>query len=207
MGNYGASWEAAGYAGGGSVGSLIGSLLGHPAVVCGGASGVLQEYDVVQQKYGNDLVVFAANDIGMYLPVLHHWCSLHADNLGAWKAVRWLHAREREVAVYHSVDKRAVVDHAWIGLTPVFCLSGYFAMQLAWIMGCSPIILAGCPGDATPRFFETQKRGDHFAYGSGTRGADEAVNSQIVDEMKRLPHFKAAVRSMSGWTQEFFGGL
>ena len=205
MGTYGSAWQAAGYAGGASVAHLINAHLGLPAVVCGGASGVFSEYEAVLKTHGESLVVFAANDVGMYLPVLHHWCSLHTDNLGAWKAVRWLHARERENTVYHGVDKRPFIDHCWEGLTPLFCLSGFFAMQLAWIMGCSPIILAGCPSDSTPRFFECAPR-QNFAYGGGASDTDNGVRRQLIDEMTRVPQFRAVVRSMSGWTRDFFGG-
>lgn len=205
MGNYGATWEAAGYAGSGPAEEFIDSLLGRPAVVCGGARGVFEDYRLVRHRYGEDLVVFAANDVGMYLPVLHHWCSLHTDNLGAWKQVRWLHAR-KEVTKYHSTGERPFVDYNWESIRPLFALSGYFAMQLAWLAGCRPIILVGCPGDATPRFFE-QELPSNFAYGSGERGSDDGVREQVIHEMKRLPQFKAVVRSVSGWTKEFFGGL
>jgi hypothetical protein len=153
-----------------------------------------------------DAVIFGVNDTGMFLPRMDHWVSLHSDNLGAWKAVRWLHGRPKEDVQYHSIDSRPFVDHVWSNLTPLFALSGYFAMQLAWIMGASQIILCGCPGERTARFFEASARTD-FWYGAGINGNDNAVRTQIETEMRRLPEFKASVRSMNGWTQQFFGGL
>ena len=104
----------------------------------------------------------------------------------------------------HSIDAKPFLDVAWTGLTPLFCLSGYFAMQIAWIMGCRPIVLCGCPGSPAPRFFESAPRAD-FGYGSGADGTEVSVREQIEKEMSRLPEFKAAVRSMSGWTAEYFG--
>lgn len=203
MGLYGATWEAGGYAGAGSVGELIGSLAGRPAVVCGNATGVFGEMETAVATYPG-AVIFGVNDVGMYLPRMEHWVSLHTDHLGAWKAVRWLHAHQQEKTEYHGVDPRPFIDHDWSSLRPLFALSGYFAMQIAYLMGAERIILCGCPGVALPRFFESGPRKD-FGYGSGPHSSDGSVREQVVQEMTRLPDFKARVRSMSGWTREFFG--
>ena len=205
MGSYGTTWEAAGYAGAGLVGSLINTLQGSPCIVAGNASGVFTEVETVLEKYP-DAVVFGVNDVGMFLPRLDHWCSLHTDKLGTWKNTRWLTAREKEVAKYHGVDPRAFIDYDWSSLRPLFALSGYFAMQIAHIMGSDLIILCGCPGDGTPRFFEARPRTD-FLYGSDAQGSGRGVREQLENEMSRLPGFKARVRSMSGWTKSYFGGL
>jgi len=207
MGSYGATWEAGGYCGSGSVGSLIGSLRGRPAVIAGGAEGVFQELSDALTKL-DDPVIFAANDIGMFLPKVDHWVSLHGDHLGPWKMVRWLHPKDREDVKLHSEYARPYIDYVWQGLTPLFCLSGYFAMQIAWIMGASPIVLCGCPGSPRRRFFDLPDtdRGA-FGYGMGQRASDTGTREQIEREMERLPEFKAAVRSQSGWTREFFGSL
>jgi hypothetical protein len=207
MGNYGASWEAAGYCGQGNVAGLVGSLRGRPAIVAGGAAGVFAEVSDATTKLA-DPVIFASNDVGMFLPRVDHWVSLHTDNLGAWKAVRWLHARDKEDMKMHAPDSRPYVDYVWQGLTPMLCLSGYFAMQIAWIMGCAPIVLCGCPGMPTPRFFEAMPRAD-FGYGLGDAGSDSGVREQIEQEMRRVPDFKLAVRSMTpgSWTQQVFAGV
>jgi hypothetical protein len=202
MGTVGADWQACGYCGSGNVRSLIGSLRGRAAIVAGAADGVFDEVAAAMHIF-DDPVVIAANDVGMYLPRVDHWVSLHADNLGIWKAIRWLHPGEYDTK-YHSIDKRPFVDYVWSGLTPLFCLSGYFAMQIAWIMGAEPIVLAGCPGDGTRRFFEAKPRSD-FKYGADPN--DGGSRDQLIHEMDRLPRFKATVRSMSGWTKEFFGGI
>ena len=205
MGTYGSTWEAAGYCGRGTVSDLIGSLTGRPAVVCGSGKTVFYELEDVLKKFP-DAVVFGVNDTGMFLPRMDHWVSLHSGNLGAWKTVRWLHARPREDVKYHSIDDRAFIDYSWHNLTPLFALSGYFAMQIAYIMDAAPIVLCGCPGEHGARFFEAAPR-DDFGYGAGVNGNDNVVRTQVETEMKRLPLFKARVRSMSGWTQRFFGGL
>ena len=205
MGLYGATWEAAGYAGAGLVGELINSLQGRPAVVAGNAFGVFDEVDSALEKYP-DAVVFGVNDVGMFLPKLDHWVSLHTDKLATWKNARWLVARDKENAKYHGVDPRAFIDYDWSSLRPLFALSGYFAMQIAHIMGSDLIVLCGCPGDGTRRFFESKPRSG-FMYGDDSQVSGKGVRDQLRSEMNRLPGFRARVRSTSGWTQNFFGGL
>jgi len=205
MGEYGSEWQHKGYCGRGPVAGLLDCHRGRPALVIGSAEGVFDEVNRALAKL-SDPVIFAANDIGMYLPTLDHWVSLHTQNLAAWRDVRWLHPTAREVTKYHSVATRPFIDYAWEGLTPLFCLSGYFAMQIAWLMGCAPIVLCGCPGTPTRRFFDLQRRED-FGYGSLSGGTDASVKEQIIQEMTRLPEFKAVVRSQSGWTREFFQSL
>lgn len=205
MGTYGSAWQAAGYSGCGNVEDLIGSLRGRPAVVCGNGSSVFQDAAEALARL-DDPVVFGVNDVGMYLPKLDHWVSLHQDNLVAWKAVRWLHQHVEEKAVYHSASKGAVIDRVWEDLNPVFALSGYFAMQIAHIMGAGLIVLCGCPGSPAPRFFEYRPRSG-FGYGGGAEQADKNIKAQLVNEIRRVPELGEKVRSMSGWTRTFFGGL
>lgn len=197
-------WEARGYHGSGNVQELIGSIAGRSAIVCGNGAGVFEEFEQARSQI-DDPVVFAVNDVGIYLPLLHNWCSLHTDHLAPWRAVRWLNCKNIEVTKYHGVDYRPNVDYVWDRLTPCFALSGYFAMQLAWVMGADRIVLCGCPGDHTKRFFEAQPRED-FGYGNHRSNGDQGVRQQLEHEMKRLPEFKAAVRSCSGWTKAYFGG-
>lgn len=198
-------WQARGYHGAGNVRELIGSIAGRSAIICGNGHGVFDQLEEARAAMDNP-VIFAVNDVGQYVTGLDHWCSLHTDNLGPWKAVRWLNCKTMERTQYHGVDARPHVNYVWDQLSPCFALSGYFAMQVAFIMGADRIVLCGCPGEATKRFFEAAPRAD-FGYGQGTAGSDEGVRNQLIHEMQRLPEFKAAVRSLSGWTQNFFGGL
>lgn len=207
MGTHGSSWQVGGYSGCGNVEELLGSLRGRPAVVCGNAWTVFTELEVLRAMYGLDLVVYGVNDVGMFLSRMDHWVSLHHNQFEQWKPVRWMHHRGDEWAKYHGISKEHfLVDYAWELLTPTMALSGYFAMQIAWLMGCSPIVLAGCPGDSTRRFFEHAGRSD-FGYGSGSSGSDDGIRQQLINEMDRVPDFKLAVRSMSGWTRDYFGGV
>ena len=205
MGTYGSTWQCDGYSGCGNVADLIGTLRGRPAIVCGNAEGVFAELDRALRVLA-DPVIFGVNDVGMYLEPMHHWVSLHADNIAGWKVVRWLHHKYQEDVKIHSTRLTEPVHYAWDLLTPVFALSGYFAMQIAYIMGAESIVLCGCPGNPARRFFEREPR-KNFGYGGGTAGSDKGIKEQLVKEMHRLPQFRSKVRSMSGFTQQFFGGI
>jgi len=211
MGTEGSTWQHAGYSGCGNVEGLLGSSTDRPAIIAGNAQGVFQEVEQVESMLSGCLI-FAVNDVGMFLPRVNHWVSLHADFLPRWMDVRSQHHLSVPVRL-HSCEAKPAIDYAWEGLSPLFALSGYFAMQIAWLMGCRPIILCGCPGSPAPRFFEahprhtsaTHMRG--FGYGGGLTSQDAGIQRQLQTEMNRLPNFKASLRSMSGWTRELFGGL
>jgi len=205
MGTYGATWEHGSYSGCGNVSSLLNILEGAPVIVAGNARGVFAEVSIAQSMYPKALI-FGVNDAGIYLPHVDHWLTLHYNNLEAWVPVRWLsHTDER--FYIHSIADAGHVDYNWDGLSPLFALSGYFAAQVAYLMGAGNIILCGCPGDSTPRFFEAHSREDKFGYGTGNSQSDRGIRQQVVNEFNRVPEFKSRVRSMSGWTRDFFGDI
>lgn len=208
MGVYNAQWESGGYAGSGNVDGLINSCKGQSAIIAGNACTVFEDMRKALALVPS-AVVFGVNDIGMYLPKLDHWASLHAVEMQNWKAVRWARATTHEKTFYHSLDQKPYLDYSWEGLTPLFALSGYFAMQIAYIMGCDPIILCGCPGVVTRRFFESTPREDkrdEFGYGGGTSRSDDGIREQLIRETQRVPALRSKVFSMSGWTRAYFGG-
>lgn len=191
-------WECRGYFGNGSVESLFDTLRGRSAIVAGNGRGVFQEVEEVSRH--NNPVIFAANDVGMYLPRVDHFVSLHPTKLKSWVEIR-RDKFSRPVGnldfKVHSHGAPKLADYDWQDLTPLMSLSGYFAAQIAYLMGAQPIILCGCPGDASPRFWETKCSNEAY------------VNSQeqIRKEMTFKPEFKAVIRSVSGWSNGFFGGL
>ena len=178
--------------------SLFDSLLGRTALVVGSGGPIEHIFEDCAKFL--DAAVFAVNDVGMYLPRVDHFVSLHGEKLLNWAAIR----RDGTSKPIHGDFKThtgkhypAGIDYQWDGLTPLMPLSGYFAMQLAWIMGAERIVLIGCPGDATKRFFDAKPK-------PGERYSELGIRKQIEDEMRRIPEFKRAVRSTSGWTKEFF---
>jgi len=202
MGTYGSSWQAHGYSGNGNVASLIDSAKGQAAIIVGSAHSCFLDLDEIRPAFPTALI-FAVNDVGMFLPHVDHWCSLHAPNLETWRWVRYIHPKHETKISFHSYNIRPkLLDENpnwfdWDKLNPLFALSGYFAMQIAWIMGCAPIILTGCPGSPCRRFFE----GHGINY---SPHGEPGIRNQVISEMNRLPEFRHVVRSMSGWTREFF---
>lgn len=200
FGSYGAEWDHKGYCGSGNVSGLLDSLQGRTAIVAGNGRGVFEEVEVVDM--GKE-VIFAVNDVGVLLPRVDHFVSLHTPKLDLWVELR----RDPSSTGYGNRDFR-VHDAAlygerdwyqWKLLTPIMALSGMFAAQIAYLMGCESIILCGCPNDDTPRFWETGNISGNKSY--------VEVQRQIKQEMAFKPEFKKAVRSMSGWSKEFFGGF
>lgn len=195
MDRYGSTWERKGYCGSGNVAPLLDSLVGRTAIVCGNAKGVFEE---VESIYCRDALYFAVNDVGMYLKRIDHWVTLHATKMPHWVAIRndvfCKYPGNREFKTHTHGSENT--DYDWFGLTPIMALSGMFAAQIAYLMGCESIILCGCPNDDTPRFFESKAMNGQ-AYIS--------VQDQIKKECGFKPEFKKAIRSMSGWSKEFFG--
>lgn len=205
MGTFGSTWQTGGYSGQGNIHPLLNILEGRVAIVCGGSHKVFDDLEKVLDKLSDLPVVFAVNDIGMFMKDVDHWVTLHSQNLKAWRAVRYLQARPSPKM--HCVDWFDSSYFVWDALTPIFALSGYFAMQVAHLMGADKIILCGVPGSPARRFFDEKLDHGGFGYGGGSTQNDRNIRDQLVKEMARVPEFYIKIRSMSGWTQEFFGGL
>lgn len=204
-------WSFNGYTGRDSVGGLIDSLSGRVVIVCGGADGVFDEYARAMREFERP-VVFAVNDVGVRLLRVDHWFSYHGDKLMEWSKRREAVEMDKRWKLHSSGPLAAGIDYDWTGTEPTtFSLSGQFAMQIAFLMGAERIILCGCPMDETPRFFETKCHeadgNDNFKYGAGDTPSDRNVREVMEREFRRLPDFKAKIRSMSGWSASYFGGL
>jgi len=193
-----------GYEVAGPAKEIIGSLAGRLALVVGNAEGGYKQAEFVRRHF--DPVIFAVNDVGMYLPVVHHWVSLHYDKLVHWAAVRRLDGSLwQDFKTHCGYFQIAKADYVWAIEPCHFSLSGYFAMQLAYLMGADRIVLAGCPGSRVRRFFEPEPRAD-YGYGGGDSNADYRDREQLYNEMRRVPGMKEKIRSCYGWTREYFGG-
>ena len=194
-------WEHKGYTGGGNVAGLLDSLSGRPAIIAGNARGVFEEVERARQHLGEMVVTYGVNDVAVYLSRLDHMVSLHTTKLVLWAELRRDgYSRPTGNVNFQLHDAGLMGPHLWNqwkDLTPTMSLSGMFAAQIAYLMGCSPIVLCGCPTDGTPRFWELQSDNHDYTRSQKT----------IMDEMSFKPDFKAAVRSMSGWSREYFGSL
>lgn len=189
-------WTAKGFSGEGCE-HLIDSLKGQPAIVAGNARGVFEEVNAAESRMGRCLV-FGVNDVAVLLPRVDHMVSLHTPKLEHWRYLRLdptskgygnKDFQTHDAGLYGKTE-----FHQWKHLTPVLALSGYFAAQIAYLMGCSPIVLCGCPGDDTPCFWSNERSSGY-----------EKVQSSFMAEISRNPEFRGALRSQSGWTREFLG--
>jgi hypothetical protein len=155
-------WEAKGYVGGGNVAGLLDSQKGRPALIAGGAKGVFEEVRLARGNLGPLALTYGVNDVGVFLPHVDHFVSHHTPRLARWVEIR----RDPTGGSYGNTsfevhDSGLYGDtywHQWKELTPVMSLSGLFAMQIAYLMGCEPIVLCGIPCDDTPRFWETGEK-------------------------------------------------
>jgi len=182
---------------------LLGKHHGWPAIVAGNARGVFEEVSKAQSKLAR-CIVFAVNDVSVFLSRVDHMVSLHTPKLAMWAYLR----RDPTSKGYGNKDFQ-VHDaglygeqewHQWTGLTPQMALSGLFAAQIAWLMGCEPIVLCGCPTDTTPCFWETTGTTSNPGYTKHGQG-------MLLSECARLPEFGQALRSMGGWSQAVLGCL
>src|SRR6266576_2814756 len=193
-----ATWHARGYSGAGNVEPLLDSLIGRPAIVAGNGKGVFEEVAEARRILGESVVTYGVNDVACYLPQVDHVVSLHTPKLEHWVALRNDNTSRpngnRDFQIHDGGIHGKTDWHQWKNLVPTMALSGNFAMQIAYLMGCAPIVLCGCPGDNTPRFWELVCENPGY----------KNTQAQIIAEMGYKPEFKKVVRSMSGWSKEFF---
>lgn len=201
-----------GYSVSGPCRELLGSLTGWHALIVGNAEGCVKQAEAVRQGYALSfgappLMVFAVNDAATIMPRIDFMVSLHADKMPEWTKKRFEHfKRHTEFKTHTSFTALAQADFIWRIEPATFSLSGLFAAQIAYLMGCERIILCGCPGDGTKRWMDDAPRTD-YQYGSGESAGDKRDRLQLVNEMNRVPEMKKRIRSMSGFTKEFFGGI
>lgn len=190
-------WKFRGYEGSDNVAELIGTLNGRIGIVCGGGFGVFEELKVAEAFCDSEPIIFAVNGVGTILPKAAHWIGLDTKFF-EYGAKIPTHTACGPGANY---DWRIEPEH--------FHLSGYFAAQVAWLMGCDRIVLCGCPGEAGPRYNGTMNDTPHFGYGSGSTSSDTCIREQLNKQMKQIPDFKRAVRSTSRgkFSEHYFGSF
>ena len=158
------------------------------ALVLGGSSGVWEDVDAAL-ALGEFQMVVAANDVGAHWSGrLDHWVSLHPEKFRKWAHERagrgypggyvtWGH---RETPMTH----RATGD--WGGS------SGLFATKVALEQGATRVVCCGVPlVKAAAHFFDPSPWPSGEAYRGGW--------------IKHEAELMGRVRSMSGWTREYFG--
>ena len=166
-------------------------------LIIGTAQCVWNDLDQVKSDHTDVMVV---SDIGAYLPwPVHHWVTLHPENLSGWMRLRAHHKhglplvpRTHSAKAYNGIDKIWDIPNTGGG-------SGMYAIKVALRLGYENITLAGIPMDGTSHFFDPPWVGSTCA-GRLMRGAWQL-------EIDRNPSPWKKVRSLSGWTMNYVGTL
>jgi len=164
---------------------------GRTALVIGGAHCVHEDIKAAEALGKFDLVV-AVNDIGtVYGGKIDAWCSMHPQKLQRW-------AKMREDAGFEPSRTLWTAEH--LDAAPNFSRvinpgggSAALATEVALSLGAQKVVLAGCPLESSPHFFD-----------------DVPWSPREVEHYRRpwLRHKRdwgSVVRSMSGWTREVYG--
>lgn len=162
------------------------------ALVLGDSRDVMAEAAAALDLFTPDMIV-ATNHIGrVWDGNVDIWVSNHAENFPAW-------VRDRSAAGLPDAGSLATTMHApvpadldVVKIQVDVSDSGLLAVMAAIGAGCETIVLAGIPltNDAG-RFYEEGDFRDAPAYQKNWEARAETL--------------KPLVRSMSGWTREFFG--
>lgn len=162
-----------------------------------GALGLFGQVGYAESAYD----VIAINGVGCDLPFrIDHWVSFHAELFPMWMQNRrdngypfaypdgyqlWTSARGRHMTEWEKHYKIRMVD----------CnggSSGMVAVLVALEIGAPKIVLAGVPLE------------NEYGHYDKPGWWDEAHLHRVAWE-KLAPEVKARIRSLSGWTKEFFG--
>lgn len=189
-------WDYRGYRGPGDP-ALLATKEGKAAIVIGTAGCVWEDLARVEHlREAAD--IFAVKEIGAFLPwIVHHWVTLHPKELPHLMALRLVRHYGMDIKpVTHSNKPHSAVDHAW-EMANYGANSGFYAAEVALVMGYDRIILAGCPADNTPHFYDPPWR--------KTTAGDSHVLKAWRLEIMRNGEIRSRVRSLSGWTRDLLG--
>lgn len=168
------------------------------AVIIAGASRVWEDRkaasDMLRDSAIPDLII-GVNKVGMELPYLTDWVSLHADQLLNWDRVRrarFYNRRARLWTADHIIDNMKLhgdpdllsTEYLWDGTSTAL------AVFVAAALRCDRVLLIGAPLIDGPHYYE----GESFTQSSYTRPFWEENADCLTN-----------VRSMSGWTAELLG--
>jgi len=168
-------------------------------VILGGARCVWDDF-LAWEQIGSVTNVVAINDVGVvYNGPIAVWVSLHPEKLINWLAERRAHDRPDPDRMYFHRDlnshERRCIDHPR-------CLvaagmerggsSGLFATLVALQLWRDNVVLCGIPLLAEEAHFFSDKP---WEFADNYRGAWIKARDELIPR----------VRSMSGWTQEYFG--
>ena len=161
-------------------------------LIVGGGSCVLEDLEAYGKPAGD---VMAINDVGMFLPKLAHWFSIHAEQFPAWSTVRKQHYKAEPI--YHGKQGAEATCVEWPIRGEYGPLGGQSAILVGLALGYDTITLAGVPADDSGHFYPTHKR-----RGQPT-DKDLSGSNAAFHRIKLIAGER--VRSLSGNTKDIFG--
>lgn len=165
------------------------------ALCLGGADSVRDDWARALALGEFDFIV-ACNDVGAIWPGrLDAWCTLHPEHLTRWRDQRRAngHPDAGRYLVHgdYPPDWTELVEFRFPGQSDSGS-SGLFAAKAALIdLGADRAVLAGIPLSRTSHFFDAVQ----WEAAGGYRTVWEGLR----------PEYRTRIRSMSGWTEHFFG--
>lgn len=161
------------------------------ALVLGGARCVWEDYDAALRLFKPDVII-GINDIAIHVPEVDHWVSMHPDKFPMWMDMRAKNT-DRVPTFWTSRHKKKplVFNYPIEEVNSRGGGSGLLATRVAMFLGSQQIVLAGVPLKVEEaHFFNDKPWTECMWYRRG---------------FEKCPAILPYVRSMSGWTREFFG--
>lgn len=140
-----------------------------------------------------------------YVPMLwrrhfDHWASVHAEFLPMWLTIRDPYNDNGRLTWRFNgqIHTTSPMPGKSVKVWPIrVCNSGTFACRVALGLGYERVVLAGCPQDNSGYFWEPP----------GEHGYGNYNELDGTEHWERLAFETDRIRSMSGYTQQLFGGL
>lgn len=162
------------------------------AICVGGGDNALAEYEIAKamcEAAGKTYVNFVCNDtIPVFAGIIHHGCTLHPDKWQTWRMRRQLagHSDVLRLWAHRPYTNFTNWTKDWQGS------SGLFMVKVARELGFTHIIMCGIPMTV---------EGGHIL--RKTRWNAALGFQKGWSRVRGL--LRPYVRSMSGWTREYFG--
>ena len=159
------------------------------ALVLGSAHSVWRDLARVEAVTGPwQGPVIATNDLGIVLPRLDHWATLHPEKMPDWIAARRANGLPDTYRTWsHTAGS---VDHVVKGWSNGS--SGLLAVGVALALGADEVILCGLRMDKQRNHFRTEKGwGQALRYRAGWQSKQGLMRGRV--------------HSMSGWTRDLLG--
>lgn len=163
---------------------------GKTALIVGGAHCVHDDLKAALALFEPDIIL-AVNDIGVDLPRVDAWCSMHPNKMPRWMSARFDNGHPDAKSLWTAEHKEAPPRFRRV-VNPGGG-SAALAAEVAFKLGAERIVLAGCPLTSEPHFFDDEP------------WAQREVAHYRRSWERHQSNWGPFIRSMSGWTMQTYG--